>query len=82
MSDLVDGLDVGKDKFRVGVVTFHTPVKAEFNLDKYQNKNDIKDAIMSIKYEGGGTNTGDAIKYLHSTSFSHSSGMHSQYTCI
>ncbi|VDI28425.1 collagen, type VI, alpha [Mytilus galloprovincialis] len=74
MSDLVDGLDVGKDKFRVGVVTFHTPVKAEFNLDKYQNKNDIKDAIMSIKYEGGGTNTGDAIKYLHSTSFSHSSG--------
>ncbi|XP_052079167.1 cartilage matrix protein-like [Mytilus californianus] len=74
MSDIVDGLDVGKDKFQVGVITFHTPVKAEFNLDKYQNKKDIKAAIMSIKYEGGGTNTGSAIKYLHSTSFSRSSG--------
>ncbi|XP_063397843.1 cartilage matrix protein-like [Mytilus trossulus] len=74
MSDIVDGLDIAKDKFQVGVVTFHTPVKAEFNLDKYQSKKDIKNAIMSIKYEGGGTNTGDAIKYLHSTSFAHSSG--------
>ncbi|CAC5396123.1 COL6A [Mytilus coruscus] len=74
MSDIVDGLDIGKDKFQVGVVTFHTPVKAEFNLDKYQSKKDIKNAIMSIKYEGGGTNTGAAIKYLHSTSFSHASG--------
>lgn len=74
ISDIVDGLDIAKDKFQVGVVTFHTPVKAEFNLDKYHSKKDIKNAIMSIKYQGGGTNTGDAIKYLHSTSFSHSSG--------
>lgn len=77
ISNIVNGLNIGKekDKFQLGVLTFHTPVKAEFNLDEYQDKKDIQKAIMEITYEGGGTNTGGAIKYLHTTAFSRTSGI-------
>ncbi|XP_063397842.1 cartilage matrix protein-like [Mytilus trossulus] len=84
ISDIVDGLNIGtdKDKFQLGVLTFHTPVKAEFNLDAYQDKQDIQKAIMEIRYEGGGTNTGGAIKYLHTTAFSRASGHRPGYPMI
>ncbi|XP_052079210.1 collagen alpha-1(XII) chain-like isoform X2 [Mytilus californianus] len=84
ISDIVDGLKIGikKDKFQVGVLTFHTPVKAEFNLDEYQDKQDVKNAIMEIRYEGGGTNTGGAIKYLHTTAFARASGHRPGYPMI
>ena len=74
ISDIIDGLEIGEKKFQVGIITFHTPVKREFDLDKYQDKKDLKNAIMSIAYKGGGTNTGKALEYLHSNSFSRASG--------
>jgi hypothetical protein len=69
-----DGLELGEEKFRVGIITFHTPVKREFDLYEYQDKEDLKNAILSIAYKGGGTNTWKALKYLHSNSFSRASG--------
>jgi uncharacterized protein YegL len=27
ISDIIDGLELGEEKFRVGIITFHTPVK-------------------------------------------------------
>jgi uncharacterized protein YegL len=74
ISDIIDGLEIGEKKFQVGIITFHTPVKREFNLDKYQDKKDLKNATLSIAYKGGGTNTWKALKYLHSNSFSRASG--------
>ncbi|CAC5396105.1 COL6A [Mytilus coruscus] len=84
ISDIVDGLKIGikKDKFQVGVLTFHTPVRAEFNLDEYQDKQDVKNAIMEIRYEGGGTNTGGAIRYLHTTAFARAAGHRPGYPMI
>ena len=74
ISDIIDGLEIGEEKFRVGIITFHTSVKGEFDLYEYQDKEDLKNATLSIVYEGGGTNTGKALEYLHSNSFSRASG--------
>ena len=41
----------------------------EFNLNRYNNKTALMNAITNISYQKGGTNTGDAIKYMDNTMF-------------
>jgi len=55
----------------VGLETFETGVQTEFKLGTHGNTQDVLDAVDKVSYVGGGgTNTGDALKHLRTTSFS------------
>ncbi|TWW64017.1 Collagen alpha-1(XXVIII) chain [Takifugu flavidus] len=59
---LVDRVTVGRNATRIGLVLYSLEVKLVFNLARYSNKQDIKQAIRSIPYMGEGTYTGTAIR--------------------
>ncbi|CAK6965541.1 collagen alpha-1(XXVIII) chain-like [Scomber scombrus] len=59
---LVDRVTVGRNATRIGLVLYSLEVKLVFNLARYVNKEDIKQAIRNIPYMGEGTYTGTAIR--------------------
>lgn len=59
---LVDRVTVGRNATRIGLVLYSLEVKVVFNLGRYSNKQDIKQAIRSVPYMGEGTHTGTAIR--------------------
>lgn len=59
---LVDGTTVGRNATRIGLVLYSLDVHLEFNLARYMNKQDVKQAIRKMLYMGEGTYTGTAIR--------------------
>ncbi|KAG7272356.1 hypothetical protein CRUP_011604 [Coryphaenoides rupestris] len=59
---LVDRLTVGRNATRIGLVLYSLDVRLEFNLARYINKQDVKQAIWAMNYMGEGTYTGTAIR--------------------
>ncbi|CAB1327873.1 unnamed protein product [Coregonus sp. 'balchen'] len=59
---LVDRVTVGRNATRIGLVLYSLEVKLEFNLARYMNNQDVKQAIRNIPYIGEGTHTGTAIR--------------------
>lgn len=71
---VADKFNIGPNDIQIGVDTFQSSVKSEFNLNKYLDKTALKNAISSIVYHTGGTNTGPAIKFMTTDSFSTAAG--------
>uniref|UniRef100_S4RWK5 VWFA domain-containing protein n=1 Tax=Petromyzon marinus TaxID=7757 RepID=S4RWK5_PETMA len=68
LAKLVDKLDIGKDKVRVGMVQYsgnmRSPrIKKEFNMGQYADKKKLKAAILRTKYMRGFTFTGAALRH-------------------
>ena len=61
MTRIVDGLDIGPQKTRVAVVTYSNRGNVAFKLDAYDNKDDLKNAILNVRYSGGNTNTSGGL---------------------
>uniref|UniRef100_A0A3Q3FRS5 Collagen alpha-1(XXVIII) chain n=1 Tax=Labrus bergylta TaxID=56723 RepID=A0A3Q3FRS5_9LABR len=59
---LVDRTTVGRNTTRIGLVLYSLDVHLEFNLVRYMNKQDVKQAIRKMPYMGEGTYTGTAIR--------------------
>ncbi|XP_019110757.2 collagen, type XXVIII, alpha 2a isoform X1 [Larimichthys crocea] len=59
---LVDRTTVGRNATRIGLVLYSLDVHLEFNLVRYMNKQDVKQAIRKMPYMGEGTYTGTAIR--------------------
>ncbi|XP_061649599.1 collagen, type XXVIII, alpha 2a isoform X3 [Phyllopteryx taeniolatus] len=59
---LVDRTTVGRNATRIGLVLYSLDVHLEFNLVRYTNKQDVKQAIRKMPYMGEGTYTGTAIR--------------------
>lgn len=74
VSNLVETFEIGPDKTRVGVVRYSDRPTTEFDLGKYKTREEIKEAARKIKYYGGNTNTGDALRYINTYSFSKEAG--------
>uniref|UniRef100_A0A8C8RBE8 VWFA domain-containing protein n=1 Tax=Pelusios castaneus TaxID=367368 RepID=A0A8C8RBE8_9SAUR len=74
VSNLVETFEIGVDKTRVGVVRYSDRPTTEFDLGRYQTREQIKEAARNIKYYGGNTNTGDALRYINTYSFSKEAG--------
>uniref|UniRef100_A0A670Y8I8 VWFA domain-containing protein n=1 Tax=Pseudonaja textilis TaxID=8673 RepID=A0A670Y8I8_PSETE len=74
IAHLVDTFEIGPDRTRVGVVQYSDQPTTEFDLGSYGTQQEIKEAAKSIKYYGGNTNTGDALRYINSYSFSVQAG--------
>jgi len=74
MQDVVGSYEVGGEGARFSVIKYSTSVRREFDLNKYQTKNDILAAIDRISYQGGGTNTHLGLAEMRTAGFSEANG--------
>jgi len=63
VSGLIATMPIGLDKTRVGIITYNSEVVERVRLDQYDDKQELIDAVMAIKYEGKGTKTNMALEY-------------------
>lgn len=63
LESVVGSLDVGKNRVRVGIVTYSSAPTAQVYLDSTKYKTDILQFIRTLPYQGGGTNTGAALNF-------------------
>ncbi|XP_032879522.1 collagen alpha-3(VI) chain-like isoform X2 [Amblyraja radiata] len=65
ISNIIESLDIGTDRVRVGMAQFSHNAKAEFYLDTYSTKSDILNHIKGLRLKGGTTlNTGSALDFV------------------
>ncbi|XP_051827099.1 collagen alpha-1(XXII) chain-like [Antechinus flavipes] len=74
VANLVETFEIGPDRTRVGVVRYSDRTITEFELGKYWTQEEVKTAARNIDYHGGNTNTGDALRYITTYSFSKEAG--------
>lgn len=74
----IDGLDIGDDKIRVGVVQFSNNPYQEFLLGEYADKNDLLEKVDQLVYRTGGTETGKALKFVQENYFTKAGGSQSR----
>ncbi|XP_051997304.1 matrilin-4-like isoform X1 [Xyrauchen texanus] len=74
VNQVVDQLDVSPKATRVGLVQYSSRVRTEFPLSRYQSKEEIKKAVMSVEYMEKGTMTGLALKHMMENSFTEADG--------
>lgn len=74
VANLVDTFEVGPDHTRVGVVRYSDRPTTAFELGHFSSREEVKAAARRITYHGGNTNTGDALRYITSRSFSAQAG--------
>ncbi|NXG46081.1 CO6A3 protein, partial [Psilopogon haemacephalus] len=75
VATLVNYLDVGSDKIRVGLVQFSDTPKTEFSLYSYQTKPDITQRLGQLRPMGGSVlNAGSALNFVLSNHFTEAGG--------
>ncbi|XP_051864788.1 LOW QUALITY PROTEIN: collagen alpha-3(VI) chain-like [Pristis pectinata] len=75
ISRIVDNLDVGIDKVRVGVVQYSNDPRTEFLLNAYTTKPEVQTAIRNLRPKGGRSiRTGDALNYVKNNLFTKAGG--------
>ncbi|WAR12942.1 CO6A6-like protein, partial [Mya arenaria] len=72
--DMMNSFNIGPNAVQVGVDTFQTSVKAEFYMNTYQDRTSVQQAINNIAYHSGLTHTGEALRFMHTDSFSAAHG--------
>ncbi|KAL4222984.1 von Willebrand factor type A domain [Mactra antiquata] len=71
IKQMLGNFDIGLNTTRIGMIVYNTDAKISFNLDEYNNTQDIIDAIDNIKYSSGGTNTAQALELMRTQGFLH-----------
>ncbi|XP_031437444.1 collagen alpha-1(XII) chain isoform X2 [Clupea harengus] len=66
---------IGPSGMQVSVVQYSDDAQIEFRLNSYSNKGSALAALGLIKYKGGNTKTGVALKHVHDKVFASDSGM-------
>lgn len=75
ISKVVGLLDVGKDKYRIGLAQYGGQGHTEFLLNTYQTQDEIIAHIHDrFVLRGGSRRTGRALRYLHQTFFQDAAG--------
>ncbi|XP_072117594.1 collagen alpha-3(VI) chain-like isoform X1 [Mobula birostris] len=75
ISKVVDSLDVGIDRVRVGVVQYSNDPRTEFQLNTHNTKTEVQDAIRNLRMKGGrNIRTGVALQYAKDNLFTRASG--------
>ncbi|XP_033728140.1 collagen alpha-3(VI) chain-like [Pecten maximus] len=74
VSTFANSLIIGPDDIQISVVTFESDIHNQFNLDTYENKTDLLDAIKNISFVAGNTLTEKALNFVRTVSFTNSSG--------
>ncbi|XP_068789955.1 collagen alpha-1(XII) chain-like [Struthio camelus] len=71
---VVNGLDIGEDKIRVGMIQYSDVPHTEFLLNTYYNKKDILQKIQKLQYKGGSSKTGQSLQFMLDNHFIVSAG--------
>lgn len=66
---LVNKLEVGKNRVRVGIMTYNDNPRAQVDLDTFDDKRELLNFINILPYHGGGTKTGLALDYARKNVF-------------
>uniref|UniRef100_A0A669CR94 Collagen type XII alpha 1 chain n=1 Tax=Oreochromis niloticus TaxID=8128 RepID=A0A669CR94_ORENI len=76
VSDMIGAFDViGPSGMQVSFVQYSDNAKTEFKLNAYQDKGIAMAALPYIRYRGGNTKTGEALKHTYEKAFSLENGM-------
>ncbi|XP_029359212.1 collagen alpha-1(XIV) chain-like isoform X2 [Echeneis naucrates] len=65
---------IGPDGTQVAIAQFSDDARTEFQLSSHGNKEALLEAIQSIRYKGGNTKTGRAIKHVKESIFTPEGG--------
>uniref|UniRef100_A0A8C4LI49 Collagen alpha-3(VI) chain n=1 Tax=Equus asinus asinus TaxID=83772 RepID=A0A8C4LI49_EQUAS len=75
ISKIVQRLNIGPNKVRIGVVQFSNEVFPEFYLKTYKSRTAVLDAIRRLRFKGGSPlNTGKALEHVARNLFVKSAG--------
>lgn len=66
---VVDKFNLQTDKVRLGLVQFSDQPYTEFLLGDYTDKKDLHQKLDNLIYRKGGTNTGQALTFIHENYF-------------
>ncbi|XP_047455334.1 collagen alpha-1(XIV) chain isoform X2 [Mugil cephalus] len=65
---------IGPDGTQVAIAQFSDDARTEFQLSSHSNKEALLEAIQRIRYKGGNTKTGRAIKHVKESIFTPEAG--------
>lgn len=68
---MVGGFQIGPNDVRMASVTFSTVIHDTFQFSEYNSVESLRNRVLNIPYDSGGTNTQLALKYARVTSFSY-----------
>ncbi|KAK5891665.1 hypothetical protein CesoFtcFv8_012122 [Champsocephalus esox] len=63
LHSIVNGLEVSPSRVRVGIVMYNKIATAQVYLNTFNDKDELLKYIKILPYHGGGTNTGEALKF-------------------
>nr|XP_029137515.1 collagen alpha-1(XII) chain-like [Labrus bergylta] len=76
VSGMIGAFDVvGPSGMQVSFVQYSDEAKTEFRLNAYQDKGILMSAVSQLRYRGGNTKTGIALKHTYEKAFSVENGM-------
>jgi len=82
LSSVVEQMDIGSERVRVGAVKFANNASVEFQLNAYRSKHDVMEAIERVSFVGGRTNISGALWTLVLNSLSSLSPSISYHTSV
>ncbi|XP_018418248.1 PREDICTED: collagen alpha-6(VI) chain-like [Nanorana parkeri] len=71
---IIEQLDVGINKYRVGLAQYSGTAQTEFLLNTHDTKQQVTGHVKNITFRGGPLNTGSALDYLHTTFYVEEAG--------
>ena len=74
IKNFLENADIDGGHVRVGVNVYSTGSVIEFNLNTYNNKGDLFNAIDALHYQKGWTNTASALKDMREIMFTEANG--------
>ncbi|CAM5092667.1 unnamed protein product, partial [Eretmochelys imbricata] len=75
---MVSSFDVGEDKIRIGLIQYSDAPHTEFFLSTYNCKEAILEKIQALHYKGGGTKTGESLRFMLENHFEETVGSRRQ----
>ncbi|CAC5363540.1 COL6A [Mytilus coruscus] len=67
-------ISIDDQEFRVGLLTYSTDSKVQFNLNDYKSSDNVKNAVDKVQNRGGLTNTANAIDIVRTQMFTPAHG--------
>lgn len=61
LTGVVEQMDIGSERVRVGAVKFASNASVQFHLKTYTTKHDVMAALETVSFVGGRTNISGAI---------------------
>ncbi|XP_042350341.1 LOW QUALITY PROTEIN: collagen alpha-3(VI) chain-like [Plectropomus leopardus] len=72
---VVEKLDVGLDKVRISVVQYSDDARADFLLNEYSTKDEVRQAVTRLRSRGGNRlNTGRALEWVYRNIYQRTAG--------